>query len=99
MDLWWETINALQSVMAHPRSDLLLRHRPWPRQQLRSTLTSQETPDACEFEFCLVLLHGTPECLSNSLGQFQPGPIHSAQTLSGEKKKPPEPHSFSGWMG
>lgn len=83
MDLWWETINALQSVMAHPRLDLLLRHRPWPRQQLRSTLTSQETP----------------ECLSNSLGQFQLGPIHSAQTLSGEKKKPPEPHSFSGWLG
>jgi len=63
-----ETINAVQSEMVHAGPNLLLRHGPLPRQQLRSVLTNQEALDDFELEFCLELLYATPWSLSNSWG-------------------------------
>jgi len=37
-----QPVYAVQAVVAHPSADLLLRHRPLARQQLRSAVPSQK---------------------------------------------------------
>ncbi|KRD47886.1 hypothetical protein ASE52_10745 [Acidovorax sp. Root275] len=37
-----QSVYAVQAVVAHPSADLLLRHRPLTRQQLRPTIPSQK---------------------------------------------------------
>lgn len=66
-----QTVDAVQAVAAHPRADLLLGNRPPPSQQLRAAFACQEALGHFQLELRFVLLHETPESLSNFWGAIQ----------------------------
>ena len=54
-----QPVDAMQSVAAHPSTDLLLGHAPAPRQQLCTAFAAQKADSDLQLELRFVVLHGT----------------------------------------